>query len=159
MRGGGRSPGLAACALLVAALLGTIATVIDITPAAAVIFAGIHEQPAAAIFVSTLTHPLPAFRSHQVKRRKGGDPEGSFQSVLIEIPLPCELAGMTDNLHPAGWTRQRRIQDRQVCLCRGFPSRRGNKDSIDRLAQLQRMCKYRSGLSGLISGMVSQEGI
>jgi hypothetical protein len=125
------------CPCLVATLLGAIAAVVDVAPAAAVIPARIDEQPATAILIRTLTHPLTVFGGHQVQRGECEVPEGRVQSILVETPLPFELTGTAYDLHAAGGTRQRRIEDRQIIFCRGLVSRLRNEDPIDRLAQFQ----------------------
>src|SRR5512145_1785924 len=111
-----KSAGGTARPLLVTALLGAVAAVVDVAPAAAVILGGVDEEPAAAVLVRALPQPLIAFRGHQIGCGKRQGPERRIQRVLVDIPLPLEPARTAHYLCTAGWVCQQRVQDRQVAL-------------------------------------------
>jgi hypothetical protein len=59
--------------LQVAALFGAVATVVDVTPTTAMVFAGIDKKPATPAFVGTLTNPLDMFGGQEIYGREGND--------------------------------------------------------------------------------------
>src|SRR5512138_3986692 len=97
-----KSAGGAVRSLLVTALLGAVTAVIDVTPATAVILGGVDEEPAAAVLVRALPHPLITFGGHQAGGRQRQDPERRFERVLVDVPLPLEPTRAAYHLCTAG---------------------------------------------------------
>jgi len=76
--------------LIKATLFGAVATIVDIAPAAAVIFAPINIQPAAAAIIGALTNASQQFCVCQQFNRRARDVPK--RAVKMNVFLrPCQL--------------------------------------------------------------------
>ncbi len=64
---------MSARSLQVATLFGAVATIVDVTPATAMIFTGIDKKPATPAFIGTLTNPFDIFGGHEIYGSDGNE--------------------------------------------------------------------------------------
>src|SRR6266436_1867444 len=119
---------------------GAIATGPHRAPAAAAVLAVIHEQPAALV-VQTMPQP-PYFRTHdQVASRPQHRCEQARRAECVAIDAPSEsLLAMCQHA-PFGCAIKRRVNRGHVARLRRFAVSHCKADSIDRLAQSDRVVK------------------
>jgi hypothetical protein len=127
---------------------GAIATGLHRAPAAAAVLTVIHEEPAALV-VQTMPQP-PYFRTHdQVASRPQHRSEQARRAECVAIDAPSEsLLAMCQHA-PFGCAIKRRVNRGHVARLRRFAVSHCKADSIDRLAQSDRVVKD----SGRIAAM------